>query len=351
LLGGNPRLSVEYRHLQAGEDWGSGNPSRQACSSVDPSVPATAAQKARTSRLERLQSWRRQGTHARSRFAASPGVSGKAVWVGSDGPAGTCSFANWTTLEIVVLPGTETRNDLKNPRTGRISSADPAFIRLFPSRRGSGPLWSRLWVVLLLGIQVQLFSTQVRAQSAAAQAGQADSSGVVRPGDVIRLKVWREPDMSGDVPVNEAGMATLPRLGAVQVGDLSADSLQRFLVTTYSRDLRDPAIDVTVLRRIRILGAVRNPNVYQVDPTMTVADALALAGGASPDGKQDQVELRRLGESGATRLTRAMRLADTPIRSGDQLYVPEKNWLSRNSGLVLAGVGTLTSVLYFVFRR
>lgn len=274
----------------------------------------------------------------------SPGVSGEAVCVGSDGPAGTCSFASWTTLKIVVLPGTETRNDLKNPRTGRMSSADPAFIRLFASRHASGLLCFRLWVVLLLAIQL-------RAQSADAQAGQADSSGIVRPGDVIRLKVWREPDMTGDVPVNEAGMATLPRLGAIQVSDLSADSLQRFLVTTYSRDLRDPAIDVTVLRRIRILGAVRNPNVYQVDPTMTVADALALAGGASPDGKQDQVELRRLGESEATKLTRGMRLADTPIRSGDQLYVPEKSWLSRNTGLVLAGVGTVTSVLYFVFRR
>ncbi len=157
--------------------------------------------------------------------------------------------------------------------------------------------------------------------------------------------------MSGDVSVDESGAATLPRLGAVKVSDLSADSLKRFLVATYSRDLRDPAIDVTVLRRITILGAVRNPNVYQVEPTMTVADALALAGGASPEGKQDQVELRREGESRVTRLSRGMKLADTPVRSGDQFYVPERSWFSRNTGLILGGVGTLTSILYFAFRR
>ncbi len=157
--------------------------------------------------------------------------------------------------------------------------------------------------------------------------------------------------MSGDVAVNEAGVATLPRLGAMQVSDLSADSLKRFLVTTYSKDLRDPAIDITVLRRITILGAVRNPNVYQVDPTMTVADALALAGGASPEGKQDQVELRRQGESNPTKVSRGMKLADTPVRSGDQLYVPQRSWFSRNSGLVLGGVGTVTSILFLVLRR
>ncbi len=157
--------------------------------------------------------------------------------------------------------------------------------------------------------------------------------------------------MSGDAVVNEAGVATLPRIGAVQVSNLTADSLQRFLVNTYSRDLRDPAIDITVLRRVRILGAVRTPNVYQVEPTMTVADALALAGGASSDGKQDQVELRREGESTVTKLTRGTKLADTPIRSGDQLYVPERSWLSRNTPLVLGAIGTLTSLLYFAFRR
>jgi polysaccharide export outer membrane protein len=177
-----------------------------------------------------------------------------------------------------------------------------------------------------------------------------DSGAIVRPGDVIRLKVWREPDMTGDIPVNESGMATLPRLGNMQVGDLSSDSLQRFLVATYSKYLRDPAIEVTVLRRIRVLGAVRTPNVYQIDPTMTVADALALAGGASPDGKKDQIELRRKGESSEIKLTPGLKLSDTPLRSGDELYVPERSWLSRNSGLVLGGVGTITSILFLVLR-
>jgi polysaccharide export outer membrane protein len=182
-------------------------------------------------------------------------------------------------------------------------------------------------------------------------AATSDPGEIVRPGDLIRLKIWREPDMSGDIAVDEAGVATLPRLGAWRVANLPADSLKRMLIRGYSKYLRDPAIDVTVLRRITVLGAVRTPNVYHVEPTMTVADALALAGGAAPDGKVDQVELRRRDRGPIIKLTRQTRLADTPIRSGDELFVPQRSWFSRNAGLVFGGIGTAVSVLYFVFRH
>ena len=187
-------------------------------------------------------------------------------------------------------------------------------------------------------------------ETVAGPAATSDPGEVVRPGDLIRLKIWREPDMSGDVAVDEAGVATLPRLGAWRVANLPADSLKRMLIRGYSKYLRDPAIDVTVLRRITVLGAVRTPNVYHVEPTMTVADALALAGGAAPDGKVDQVELRRRDRGPIIKLTRQTRLADTPIRSGDELFVPQRSWFSRNAGLVFGGIGTAVSVLYFVFK-
>jgi protein involved in polysaccharide export with SLBB domain len=177
-----------------------------------------------------------------------------------------------------------------------------------------------------------------------------DSAAVVHPGDVIRLKIWREPEMSGDVAVDEAGVATLPRLGALRVADLPADSLKRMLVRSYAKYLRDPAVDITVLRRITVLGAVKTPNVYHVEPTMTVSDALALAGGAAPDGKVDQVELRRGSKYAIVRLSRGTRLADTPLRSGDELYVPQRSWLSRNAGLLIGGVSVAISLGYLVFR-
>ena len=85
---------------------------------------------------------------------------------------------------------------------------------------------------------------------------------------------------------------------------------------------------------------------------MSLTDALALAGGPNQTGKLNQVELRR----GPSRTK--IDLTDGPpslnaiaLRSGDQLYVPERSWVSRNLGLVLGAIGTATSLVYLLVRE
>lgn len=177
----------------------------------------------------------------------------------------------------------------------------------------------------------------------------ASSAGtdLVRPGDKIRLKIWREPDLSGDFDVDESGVVLLPKIGPFDVSHVSADSAKRAIVTSYQGMLRNPTIEVLVLRRINVLGAVRSPGLYPVDPTMTVADVLALAGGASPDGKTDQVRLLRNGQPVTLHLDVSTRISETPIRGGDQLYVPQRGWVSRNVGLV---IGTAMGITGIVIR-
>jgi len=214
-----------------------------------------------------------------------------------------------------------------------------------PSPRGLRGLAAVLLVVCL-GVPAE-GRCQVNPDTAVAQMA---SGPPVQPGDLIRLKVWREPELTGDVVVDAQGNATLPRLGATPVAGMSADSLRRLIVNTYIEFLRDPAVDVMVLPRVTILGAVRNPGVHNVEPTMTIGDALALAGGAAPQGKQDQVELRRRGERVPVRLSLDARFADTPIRSGDQLVVPERSWIGRNAGLLMGVASLGISVIYLVGR-
>ncbi len=193
------------------------------------------------------------------------------------------------------------------------------------------------------------------APDAAAQSGTtADSAsgvGLLGPGDVITLKVWREPEWSGDFAVNEDGIATFPRLGPVSVTMMSADSLRSFLVDSLGRFLVNPSIEVIPQRRIRVLGAVRNPGLYPVPATVTVGDAVALAGGAISEGQPDKVILRRGGQELQINLTRDTRLTETPIRSGDELFVPQRGWVSRNTGLVAAALSAVTTVAVALLLR
>jgi polysaccharide export outer membrane protein len=169
-------------------------------------------------------------------------------------------------------------------------------------------------------------------------------------GDVIRLKIWQEPDLSGDFPVDENGIVVLPRLGRVKVTSETPESLEARLIAEYRKYLTHESIDVTVLRRIQILGAVRSPGVYPLDPTMTIADAVAAAGGATTEGRSRQVELVRSGERVPVELYAEQRLADSPIRSGDQLYVPERSWLSRNAAVAGAIATGVIGLLFAVAR-
>ncbi len=173
----------------------------------------------------------------------------------------------------------------------------------------------------------------------------------VRPGDVIRLNIWREPGMSGDFVVDEAGLVVFARVGEYSVLVETPSSLEARLIADYGRFLRDPNINVTVLRRIIVRGAVNDPGLKQVDPTITIAAALALAGGATSLGDQNKIRILRDGQEIEADVTLDTRLADSIIRSGDQIFVPQRSWISRNTGIVATSISGSIALVIALFIR
>lgn len=169
--------------------------------------------------------------------------------------------------------------------------------------------------------------------------GDAASGFALRPGDVIRLRIWREPDLSGEFPVAPNGVVVLPKIGEVTVADRMPAEVEQTLLEEFERYLRNPSIEITMLRRVNILGFVRAPGLYPVDPTMTLRDVLALAGGVLPNGSEDRLELIRGDSRLVTPVAGEMRLDALGIRSGDQIYVPERSWMRRNA-TIIAGVAS-----------
>lgn len=209
-------------------------------------------------------------------------------------------------------------------------------------------------IVLFVGVPIRPSAAQVvtaAAMHAASPAtGPTVSPDPARPGDVIRLRIWREPDMSGDFPVDETGVAVLPKIGATRVTEKPADALQRDLVAAYVPFLSHSSVAVTVLRRVQITGAVKNPGLYPLDPTVTIGEAVTVAGGVTPEGRTDRVDLVRGGTRVAVALTRDMRVGNSPVHSGDQLVVPERSWVSRNAVIVVSAVSAAASILVLKYR-
>jgi polysaccharide export outer membrane protein len=181
---------------------------------------------------------------------------------------------------------------------------------------------------------------QANAQSAAPTA----DTQSLKVGDVVRLWIWREPDMSGDFMVPESGKIVFPRIGEWPVTGLAMPELKSALLAAYQKYLRNPSIEVTFLRRVNVLGAVKAPGVYPVDETMTISNVLALAGGTGEGGKPDEVQLFRNGQKLVTKITQRTKLSDLPLQSGDQIYVPERGWVSRNMPLIATLISGAVSV-------
>ena len=113
--------------------------------------------------------------------------------------------------------------------------------------------------------------------------------------------------------------------------------------------LRDSPIELVVLRRVAVNGEVAKPNVYYVDVTTTVRDVIARAGGVTEVGNVNNVVVIRNGERIPVRDWQRDRSVSSDLRSGDQVVIGRKSWLSMNmlpALSVTTGVGYLLLVLF-----
>ena len=115
----------------------------------------------------------------------------------------------------------------------------------------------------------------------------------------------------------------------------------------------EPPVDPGETIELRIGGAVRNGGLFNVDRTVTISEALTMAGRSAPQSQQDKVWVFRDGEIITTLLGGTTLIADSPIRSGDHLFVvwasalPERSWTSRNVGLVGIFVAATAAIVAF----
>jgi hypothetical protein len=175
-----------------------------------------------------------------------------------------------------------------------------------------------------------------------AQQAPAPKVATLGPGDGLRLRIYREPDLSGEYAVDERGVVVLPKIGEWRVTGIPADSVRGAIRSALRQFLATEAIEITPFRRVAVTGAVLRPGLYPVDPSMSVADALILAGGVAPIGKERVVELRMAGAKLGTEIPAEMRVWDTGAGGARQLFVPQKRWAQRN-GPLLASL-TISSI-------
>jgi protein involved in polysaccharide export with SLBB domain len=174
-------------------------------------------------------------------------------------------------------------------------------------------------------------ATNLHAQSGVEETARRAANTLLRPGDRIELQFRRDRELSGAVNVNERGEAVFPKLGIIDVTKVTVGSLQDTLRTRYSAYLREPELEITVLRRIVVNGEVRMPNIYMVDVTSGVRDAIARAGGLLETASRSKVSVIRDGVERRVSNWDRNQGPETDLQSGDQVVVGRKSWLTLNA--------------------
>jgi len=178
----------------------------------------------------------------------------------------------------------------------------------------------------------------------------ADAPLMLEPGDVVRTQIWHEKEMSDTFKVDERGRLTLPLVGVVNAAGRPWEPLHDSLIAEYDKQLRNPSIILTPMRRVQVLGEVTKPGQYLADPTLSLAGLVALAGGATPNGDLHRVRVVRDGRIIVNSASVESLLLRAQVHSGDQIFVDRRSWLERNgaiaSSTLLSAAGILITILH-----
>jgi polysaccharide export outer membrane protein len=210
-------------------------------------------------------------------------------------------------------------------------------------------LFSALLLIAPVGVSAPLVA-QATTQVAAAPA--RDTSVVLQPGDMVKVTVWRNAEMSGDFQVGVNGALRHPLYQEVPIAGVPLSEVEKRLTTFLERFVENPQLVVEPLFQVTVGGQVRTPNLYPLPRTTTIAQAIALAGGVTPDGRLDKVKLFRGGQQFEVDLTDPSgQWANEPIQSGDQLIVDKKSNVFRNIVLPLISMaGAIASIVNVATR-
>lgn len=160
----------------------------------------------------------------------------------------------------------------------------------------------------------------------------ADRPSFIGPLDTINVEIFNVPDLTRDVVVDSGGRVTMPLVGTIEANGLTAPELaQRIDAALRGKYIRNPQVTVaikgSVSQVVTVDGAVDHPGAYPVTNQSTLMRTIALSGGLTEFGKEDDVViLRTVGQrrmAGLYNIGQIRRgvYADVPIYPNDVVVV------------------------------
>lgn len=173
------------------------------------------------------------------------------------------------------------------------------------------------------GIQGAQYAEAKASYAARAPVRNSDGPYVLGPGDRLRIKVYSDPDMTGEYEVNSSGAVALPLVGDVKASGMTTRQLEQEIERRMKGKVAtEPhvSVEMAAYAPYYVFGEVKNAGEFQYHLGLTVADAVAAAGGLTYRANEHKIFLRRAGSHAEQIVT-----LDVPVRiyPGDNIRVTE----------------------------
>ncbi len=171
------------------------------------------------------------------------------------------------------------------------------------------------------------------AVPASALAAESSSNYVIGPSDSLEITVFKEPTMSGTLPVRPDGMISLSLVGDLQAAGLTPMGLSDAIRERLKKFINDPSVTVTVLgvnsKHIYMIGEIGKPGELPLTPGLTPLQAIATVGGLTQYANGKRVYILRT-EGGKQlkipfdykKAVKTGNLQGVTLISGDTIVVP-----------------------------
>ena len=161
-----------------------------------------------------------------------------------------------------------------------------------------------------------------------------DPNYTVKPGDLLSISVWKEPDLQKETLVRPDGSFSFPLVGEVDAKNKTVADLNKTLSQRLTRYISDPVVTVTIQEikgnKIYVIGQVNKPGEFIMNPSVDVMQALSMAGGTTPFAALGDIVILRRTPTGKQALpfryndvVKGKRLdQNIDLQSGDVVVVP-----------------------------
>ena len=157
-----------------------------------------------------------------------------------------------------------------------------------------------------------------------------DPGYTLGPDDVIVVRVWREPDLSGAMAIRPDGKITMPVINELKASGLTPTQLGQEISKALSTYVKNPQVIVSVQavrsKRYFMSGEINRPGAYPLGTPTTIFEALTMAGGFREFANKKKVTIIRKDKRYRFNWNEVVKgknlQQNIHLENGDQIVVP-----------------------------